>query len=109
MSDQAREQYGLFGGMPPAQRHSPTSVEAAEAIRPRLHALQAVVLTYLKRCGSHGATDDEIQVALRMDGNVQRPRRVELVALGLVRITERTRKTRRGRAAGVWVAIGEGK
>jgi len=85
------------------QRHSPTSKEAAEAIEPKAGTLRAKVLAFIRRQSRHGATDEEIQDALRMNPSTQRPRRVELVEQKL-RAGSGTRPTRSGRAAVVWVA-----
>lgn len=89
--------------LPPAQRHSPTSVAAAEAIAPRAGSLRAHVYDWLKARGADGGTDEEMQTALQMSPNTQRPRRVELEQLGLVQNSGRTRLTRAGRKAVVWV------
>ena len=59
----------------------------------------------LRRLGFQGATDEQMQRSLGMNGNAQRPRRVELVEAGLVVDSERTRKTTFGRLAIVWVAV----
>lgn len=87
----------------PAQRHSPTSQAAAEAIRPSAATLRMQVLGYIVARGDEGATDDEIQIALGIEGSTQRPRRVELLDRGLVKDSGATRATRKGRQAAVWV------
>jgi hypothetical protein len=87
----------------PHQRGSATSEAAAVAIEPRSGTLRRMVLDHLRQCGAHGATDDEMQQALEMNPSTQRPRRVELVDSGLVKETSRTRRTRSGRQAAVWV------
>ena len=89
---------------PPAQRHSETSLGAAEAIRPSAASLRMKVLGFIVARGGDGATDPEIQAALRMEGSTQRPRRIELVDAGLVKDSGRTRKSASGRACVVWVA-----
>ncbi len=89
---------------PPAQRHSETSVAAAEDIASAAQTLRRMVLLYLKSRHPDGATDEEAQELLMMSPNTQRPRRVELVRAGLVRDSGRTRKTRSGRKAVVWEA-----
>jgi hypothetical protein len=91
---------------PPAQRHSPTSLEAAESIRPITGALRIRVLEFLRQCGELGATDEEILQALgqEMGANTLRPRRIELVRMGAVLDSGRTRKTASGRKAVVWIA-----
>ena len=86
----------------PAQRHSPTSIEAAARIEPHMNAMHIRILAYLRDCVA-GATDDEIQVALDMNPSTERPRRIELAARGKIKASGETRKTRSGRNAVVWV------
>lgn len=87
---------------PPAQRHSPTSVAAAEEIKPAAATLRQAVLEFLCLCGSDGATDEEMQTALGMNPSTQRPRRVELCEQGLAYDSNRKRLTKSGRQAVVW-------
>lgn len=99
-------QIDLFGAppvrerLPPHQRHSTTSRQAAAKIAPSCNELQARVLAFIRAHG--GATDNEIQDGLEMNPSTQRPRRVELVAKGLVRDSGRKRATGSGRPAVVW-------
>lgn len=93
----------LFDPPPPAQRHSETSVNAANEIKPGAGTLRMAVLDFIGKCGDNGATDDEVQVALGMNPSTQRPRRVELWDMGLVRDSGRTRLTRSRRKATVWI------
>lgn len=86
------------------QASSPTSHEAAVAIRPAAETLRAKVLEYLRSRGETGATDEEIQDGLGMAQNTERPRRVELVEAGSVVDSGETRKTRSGRKAVIWRA-----
>jgi hypothetical protein len=95
---------GPYRGALPAQRHSHTSVAAAEMAAGGAETERRRVLEYIRAQGVAGATDDEVQQALGMPGNTQRPRRRELQKAGLVRITPRTRMTASGRMASVWVA-----
>jgi len=88
---------------PPCQHGSPTSVAAAEAIRPHLGAAQKVVLDFIRSKGEHGATDEEIADGLCMSPSTSRPRRIELVAKGLVADSGKTRETKALRHAVVWV------
>lgn len=88
-----------------AQVQSKTSVAAALAAEPSAGTDRAKVLAMLRRLGFQGATDEQMQRSLGMNGNAQRPRRVELVEAGLVVDSERTRKTTFGRLAIVWVAV----
>ena len=85
---------------------SETSQRAAEELEGRASkTLRARVYRFLLSC-HNGATDEEVQYALDMNPSSQRPRRVELVEAGLVRDAGRTRLTRAGRKAVVWVAKG---
>lgn len=107
------EQRNLFDRVtpsphPPAQRHSATSVDAAEAIEPSADSLRGAVLEALRKAGADGMTDEEMQTALNMNPSTQRPRRIELMRLGLVRDGGATRPTRSGRKAVVWVATTAG-
>jgi hypothetical protein len=95
------DQYDLFGGEPPAQRHSPTSQAAASAIKPRINALHLAVIRYLRGCD--GATDEEMQAGIPMNPNTQRPRRVELTLRGEVVDSGRVRMTHSRRLAVIWV------
>jgi hypothetical protein len=87
---------------PPAQRHSPTPVAAAEEIKPEMPELRRRVLLFIRSCGDAGCTDSECQEALEMNPSTQRPRRVELVTAGLVVDSGATRSTPSGRKAVVW-------
>ena len=91
--------------LPPAQRHSETSREAADAIEPKADTLRRLVLDFIRSRGDQGATDEECQDALGMAGSTQRPRRVELQNLVMVMDSGRTRKTHSGRNAVIWIAV----
>lgn len=99
------EQRSLFDPRPepPFQRHSETSQQAAQSVLPRTGTLRRKVLDYLLSC-EDGATDDEMQAALDMNGSTQRPRRIELEQSGLVVKTDQKRKTRGGELASVYIA-----
>ena len=88
--------------LPPFQRRSPTSIEAAESVRHGAHAMAEQVLAFLEKQGRIGATDEEGVSALGMPANTYRPRRCELVAAGVVMDSETTRIGRSGRKATVW-------
>ena len=85
---------------------TPTSVAAAIAIEHTAETLRAAVFGFIVGRGEYGATDQEIQNALGMDGSTERPRRWELVGTGMVKDSGRTRQTMRGRQAVVWIAAG---
>lgn len=96
------EQYSLFDGRPPAQRHSVTSVLASEEIEPSVGRLQALVLAELKERGP--GTDEELIDRTGLSPNTLRPRRRELQLKGLIRDSGSTRQTRSGRSAVLWEA-----
>jgi len=93
-------------GQPPAV-NVPTSIAAADAIKPCADTLRARVLAYIREQGPTGATDDECQAALNMGGSTQRPRRVELFQQGKICMAATMRRTRTGRKANVWVTTKE--
>lgn len=81
-----------------------TSRQAAERITPAASAQAARVLVYIAQRGDAGATDHELQAALGMTGDSERPRRWSLQRAGLIRDSGQRRKSPAGRAAIVWVA-----
>lgn len=86
----------------PHQAHSETSRAAAAQYLP--HARTARERVYWTISASeNGMTDEEVQDALGMNPSTQRPRRVELVEIGIVEDSGRTRPTRSGMDAVVWV------
>jgi hypothetical protein len=89
--------------IPKHQRHSPTSIAAAESVSVLAAAMRAKVYSYLYRCGAHGATDEELQIALDMGGSTERPRRIELCEAQMVRDSGIQRHTKSGRRAVVWI------
>lgn len=89
-----------YNGKAPFVAGSATSQAAAERVDPRA---EWRVYDYIARCGPEGATDDEVEVALRMRHQTASARRRTLVLKLKVRATERTRRTRSGRLARVWV------
>ena len=84
-----------------AQRHSPTSIDAALAIELGASHLRSKVLRLLRR-SLYGLTDEEMQLALDMNPSTQRPRRLELREKVLVRDSGLVRPTLSGRYAVVW-------
>jgi hypothetical protein len=91
-----------FTAPAPAHNGTPTSRAAAERIEPAAGTLRRQVLDYIRARGEQGATDEEMQDALRMNPSTQRPRRIELCDMGWVERTDTTRKTRSGRDAAVY-------
>ena len=86
---------------PPAQRHSETSVAAAESIKVSAGSMRARVLEAI---AEEPGTDEEIAQRLGMNPSTERPRRIELVEAHLIRST-RQKKTTSGRWAQVWEAV----
>lgn len=63
------------------------------------------IYAYLRDCGSHGATDQEIQDNLSIPGNSERPARLQLEKDKRVKRTNRSRPTHAGRPAIIWLAV----
>lgn len=94
----------LYGGMPPHVARD-TSVEAAATLaEERRNTSRAQVFGHIRFCGDEGATDEELQTTLAMEGNTERPRRRELELAGFIRDSGRRRLTSKHRKAVVWVA-----
>lgn len=92
--------------LPPFQVHSTTSLQAAVAFVGRApNARQRVFCLLLEN--SSGLTDEEIQEALQMNANTERPRRVELQRAGLVFDSGTVRPTSTGQDAVVWKISGQ--
>lgn len=97
-----------FRDMPLFVPGSETSRAAAESMVEAAGTLRSKVRIYIVTEGYDGATDDEVEVALGLKSNTARPRRHELMERSLVMDSGRTRKTRSGRDATVWIAAPEG-
>lgn len=78
---------------------APTSLHAYNLILPRTVLLRERILDALRLMPM---TDEQLQGALSLEGNVERPRRVELVKMGQVVASGETRPTRASRPAIVW-------
>lgn len=92
----------------PAANYTKTSRAAAHAIRESAATQRHRVLVFIVGQGERGATNDEIEVALRMLTPSVCGRRRELDQQGLIRDTGTTRPTRHGCRASVWVATERG-
>ena len=79
-------QESLFDPKPGLVRHDhpDTSHTAALTVMPKTGTQRRRVLDFIGSCGATGASDLEIQTGLRLNGNSERPRRVELVDAGLI-------------------------
>ena len=85
----------------PAVQHSRTSMQAADSLDAKtLTGLRLRVYEFIAGCVD-GATDEEMQRAMDMSPNTQRPRRRELEQRGLI-VARGTRLTRSRRQASVW-------
>lgn len=82
-----------------------TSLQAAKDIGSSAEAVRASVLGAIRRAGSYGMTDDEIERALDMKHQTASARRRELVIGGWIEPNGKRRPTRSGSPAQVWVAI----
>lgn len=81
-----------------------TSRHAALRALPKSGTQRARVLNLLRNV-QDGLTDEQMQAALALSPNSQRPRRVELVAGGWVKDSGERRPTAMGCESIVWVAI----
>jgi hypothetical protein len=93
MSDEA------YGGQPPHQKHSETSIAAAISIKRAIGPLHNRVIGMLR---DYPATDEEMIDHLGIVPNTLRPRRRELELMGIVVNTGEKRLTKSGRKAFVW-------
>jgi hypothetical protein len=79
----AHIQYDLFAGTPPHVRHSSTSAAAAEAIAPKVNALQRQILEVV-RSAPYGLTRDEIEIMTGLPHTTSSARVRELFLKGLL-------------------------
>ena len=85
-----------------------TSRWAANRVMPKTGSIRLSVYEYLIRQGLRGATDKEMQEALHMSGDTQRPSRIKLFRDGLIIDSGTTRINSNGNPATVWRAIDTG-
>ena len=85
-----------------------TSIAAKTKVAPKIGSLRRQVFEYIFRMGLEGATDQEIETALRIEGNTIRPTRGSLVKDGLIMDTGTTRKNKHGNDCIVWRSVEEG-
>jgi len=87
-----------------------TSAAAAISVEESKASQRAEVFAAIRAAGSEGATDDELQERLHLDGSSERPRRWELWKLNRIAMRRDDRGevvkrlTRTHRRAVVWVA-----
>ena len=85
-----------------------TSIEAKRKIEPQIGSINRKVYEFILSRGVHGATDQEIEATLHLDGNTVRPSRGALVKKGIVSDSGTTRKNIKGNNCIVWRATEEG-
>jgi len=85
-----------------------TSRAAAEKVLPKTGSLKRRVYEYILYQGLRGATDQEIEKTLQIDGNTVRPTRISLVRDGYLIDTGTTRKNQHNNECIVWRAVEEG-
>jgi hypothetical protein len=85
-----------------------TSIEAKNKVAPKLGSINAKVYDFILGRGLYGATDQEIETTLRLDGNTVRPSRGSLVKNGLVSDSGATRLNIKGNNCIVWRATEDG-
>lgn len=88
--------------------HPDTAKDAADDIASVSGAQRRAVYDCIMDAQEYGRTDQEIQLLLHLSGNAERPRRTELVKMGKVVDSGRTRTTHSNRQAVVWVGTGHG-
>jgi hypothetical protein len=85
-----------------------TSIAAAQKILPKTGSLRRKVYEYILNQGLRGATDQEMEITLNIDGNTIRPTRISLVKDGFIMDTGTTRKNQHGNDCIVWRSAEEG-
>lgn len=108
-------QLDLFGQPRPAHTPAPsvagreTSAKSGQQILEAMPELRRNIFAFIRAQGGRGATDEEIQLAMSLNPSTQRPRRVELERAGFIRAAPegKTRETKSGREAIVWVMVPE--
>lgn len=91
----------------PPTNGTDTSAAAARSVAADTHTQRARILAFVRNCGARGATDQEIEQALRIANNTVRPRRGELQQARHIVLTDQRRPTASGRLSRVYVAIVE--
>ena len=89
---------------PPSVRGSATSAAAAASVAGVTGPLRVQCYTVIHDAGRDGLTRDEVEVATGLKHQTATARVRELVKMGAVRETQRTRLTRSNRSAVVCIA-----
>ena len=85
-----------------AKNARPTSLAAADFIYGRTGSIRRTIYEHLSRKGMVGATDQEMEKELNIEGNSLRPSRLTLEKDGLIMDTQTTRPNRKGHQCVVW-------
>jgi hypothetical protein len=80
-----------------------TSIQAQIKAAPRMSLNRARVYQFIVDCMERGATDQEMQAALKMSGDTLRPARGKLLKDGLIYDSGKTRKNSNDNECIVWV------
>ena len=80
-----------------------TSIQAQIKAVPRMSSHKARVYQFLVDCMERGATDQEMQTALKMSGDTLRPTRGNLLKDGFIYDSGKTRQNLNGNECIVWV------
>lgn len=91
------------------RNHPGTSRRAAAGCTITGKNQRGILLRHLFEREERGSTDAYMQDHLKMGASSQRPRRVELVRMGLVQDSGRTRTLANGREATVWTLTERGR
>jgi len=84
----------------------PTSIEAAESIKPTAKTLRKDVLDYAEMRATDGFTDFEMNAYFESVSSTYRSRRAELVELGYIKDKGETKRGPNGRQYKVWIHHG---
>lgn len=87
----------------PGHRGISTSIEAADAMAPKMARLQRMTFETIAGRGAHGCTADEVSDLLGVDHRSTQPRATELKLKGLIVDSGMRRVNSTGRSAIVWV------
>ena len=79
-----------------------TSIATADAVLPKTGTWRRKIYDYVQARGFDGATDQEIEIALHLSGNTERPTRITLVRDNYLVDTGRTRRNELGHECIVW-------
>ena len=82
-----------------------TSIAAAMKHYPKSGSTRLKILEFIIGRGFNGATDQEIEYTLHMDGNTVRPSRGILVKHGFIVDSGLTRENKNGNPCIVWKAV----